>query len=278
MRVSSASFMAFLLSVPLAADSFVFPFSGKSATVSTLSNGSTGNSRQILRSKNTDNSNANEKITVGNTNNESLFDEIYTLTNAFEGIQLQKAALKKEIAAYTAQRTALQDTVDFQNNVVLNTIDQEISRLSDALNNVNGSEKEGAKKKKEKKEKTTTDSFANLQKQLEDKIALAQEQIDTLTKQINSKDREIQEYATFESKLKSDYSTLKKELKEAEAALGSRDKVISSLEKDNEQQSEEVKALSESLVSALADSEMEVEKIKSAWEKERSELEGVKER
>ena len=278
MRFSSASFMAFLLSVPLAADSFVFPFSGKSATVSTPSNGSTGNSRQILRSKNTDNSNANEKITVGNTNNESLFDEIYTLTNAFEGIQLQKAALKKEIAAYTAQRTALQDTVDFQNNVVLNTIDQEISRLSDALNNVNGSEKEGAKKKKEKKEKTTTDSFANLQKQLEDKIALAQEQIDTLTKQINSKDREIQEYATFESKLKSDYSTLKKELKEAEAALGSRDKVISSLEKDNEQQSEEVKALSESLVSALADSEMEVEKIKSAWEKERSELEGVKER
>jgi chromosome segregation ATPase len=270
--------MAFLLSAPLAADSFVFPFSGKSATVSTLSNGSTGSSRHILRSKNTDNSNANEKITVGNTNNESLFDEIYTLTNAFEGIQLQKAALKKEIAAYTAQRTALQDTVDFQNNVVLNTIDQEISRLSAALNNVNGSEKEGAKKKKEKKEKATAESFANLQKQLEDKIALAQEQIDVLTKQIDSKDREIQEYATFETKLKSDYSTLKKELKEAEAALGSRDKVISSLEKDNEQQSEEVKALSESLVSALADSEMEVEKIKSAWEKERSELEGVKER
>lgn len=274
MKVSSSSLVAFLLSVPRAADSFVFPFRGKSGTVRTPGNGST--SSQALRSKNADNSNANEKITVGNTNNESLFDEIYTLTNAFEGIQLQKAALKKEIAAYTAQRAALQDTVDFQNNVVLNTIDQEISRLSAALSNVNGTEKEG-KKKKEKKDKTA-ESFANLQKQLEDKIALAQDQIETLTKQIESKDRELKEYAAFESKLTSDYSALKNELKEAEAALGSRDKVINALEKDNEQQSEEVRALSESLVSALADSEMEVEKIKSAWEQEKSELESVKER
>jgi chromosome segregation ATPase len=152
--------------------------------------------------------------------------------------------------------------------------------LSAALNNVNGSEKDGGKKKKTKtkNDEATSESFANLQKQLEDKIALAQEQIETLTKQIESKDGKIKEYADFESKLTSDYSTLKKELKEAEAALGSRDKVISALEKDNEQQSEELKVLSESLVSALADSEMEVNQMKDAWEKEKSTLEGIRKR
>lgn len=280
MKVSSISLAVVILTVSNVADSFVFPFQSKRGSVSTLSNDST---RQALYAKKTDKT--NDKVTIGNaSSDESLFDEIYNLTNAFEGIQMQKAALKKEIASYTAQRTALQGAVDFQNNVVLNTIDQEISKLSAALNKVglnDSSDRDAAAAvaaAASEKERGYKKAAADLQKELEDKIAVAQEQIAFLSKKIQEKEYDIENYASVEAKLSTDYANLKRELKDAEAALGARDKIISALEKNNEQQSEEVRVLSESLVSALADSEMEVEKIKATWEKEKAELEEVKKR